>query len=556
MAGDPATTRCDDGEAVTPSPMEKARALLDAGNVDDLIALIASLVATNSALQQQLAKLDRKGHKSSETVSSAQLRLLLTELEKAQDATDADASGSELQKADEELSAAADLEALKKDREQPQEKKKRTRPAARPFPEKLRRIDNVIPVPAADLPCPKCGNERVSIGHDVTEVLDRVPAELVVRRDMRQKVACKTAGCEGSICRAPLPDKLVDGGRIGTQMVACIVVDKYRDGLPLHRQAQRYRELGVDLPLSTLVDQIKHVDDAAAVLQQAALEEVLAAHVMHLDATGLPVMDEAHRKETRLGTLWAYVGDGNVSAYLYTTTGKKLHQREDENGKPLEQGPEEILAKRCGLVVADASNLFDLSFKREDLIECGCNAHGRRRFVKALDRGDSRAAMVIGAYRRLYELERDAHDMSTEERTALRQQKSRPVFDAILKWCQAYERFEPPSSPLGEAIRYFINHHVALGRFLDDGAIPIDNSLVERQHVRVALTRKNFLFVGSNAGGDRAAVMYTLLGCCALNQVDPVEYLVDVLPRLRGRMTIAEARELLPHRWKTTRASA
>jgi transposase len=555
MAGDPAATRCDDGEAVSASPIEKARALLDAGNTDELIALIASLLATNSALQQQLAKLNRKAYKTSETVNSAQLRLLLTELEKAQEATDAQTGPTALQQADAELSAVADLEALKKDREQP-EKKKRKRPAARPFPEKLRRIDNVISVSADDLPCPKCGTERVCIGHDVTEVLDRVPAELVVRRDMRQKVACKTAGCEGSICRAPLPDKLVDGGRLGTQMVACIVVDKYRDGLPLHRQAQRYRELGVDLPLSTLVDQIKHVADAAAVLQRAALEEVLAAHVMHLDATGLPVMDEAHRKETRLGTLWAYVGDGNVSVYLYASTGKKVHQRKDENGQPLEQGPEEILAKRCGLVVADASNLFEQSFKRDDLIECGCNAHGRRGFVKALDRGDSRAAIPIGAYRRLYEVEREARDMSVDERTVLRQQKSRPVFDAILKWCQAYERFEPPSSPLGAAIRYFNNHHVALGRFIDDGAIPIDNSLVERQHVRVALTRKNFLFVGSDAGGDRAAVMYTLLGCCALNQIDPVEYLVDVLPRLRGGLTIAEARELLPHRWKTTRASA
>jgi hypothetical protein len=180
-----------------------------------------------------------------------------------------------------------------------------------------------------------------------------------------------------------------------------------------------------------------------------------------------------------------------------------VHQRKEENGQPLEQGPEEILAKRCGLVVADASNLFEQSFKRDDLIECGCNAHGRRGFVKALDRGDSRAAITIGAYRRLYEVEREARDVSIEERTALRQRKSRPVFDAILKWCQAYERFEPPSSPLGAAIRYFNNHHVALGRFIDDGTIPIDNSLVERQHVRVALTRKNFLFVGSDAcGGD------------------------------------------------------
>jgi len=163
---------------------------------------------------------------------------------------------------------------------------------------------------------------------------------------------------------------------------------------------------------------------------------------------------------------------------------------------------------------------------------------------------------VIGAYRRLYEVEREGKDLTAEQRSDLRQKRSKPVFDALLKWCQGYQPYEPPSSPLGEAIRYFINHHEALGRFLGDGAIPIDNNLVERQHVRVALTRKNFLFVGSDVGGDRTAVIYTVLGCCALNDVDPVEYIVDVLPRLTRGVTIDEARELLPHRWKATRAGA
>lgn len=296
--------------------------------------------------------------------------------------------------------------------------------------------------------------------------------------------------------------------------------------------------------------------DAAGVLHELAIEEVLGAHVMHLDATGMPVLDKSHPKGKRLGTLWAYVGDGKVSFYLYTTTGKKNGQRRDNDGKLLEMGPEDVLRRRTGLVVADASTPFEASFKREDLIECGCNAHGRRGFVKALDGKDSRAALPIGAYRRLYELEREARDMSIEDRTALRQSRSKPIFDALLTWCQKYALHERPSSPLGEALRYFINHHVALGRFLEDGAIPIDNSLVERQHVRVALTRKAFLFVGSDPGGDRAAVIYTLLGCCALNDVNPEAYLADVLPRLARGITRADAPDLLPHRWKARQPPA
>jgi len=324
----------------------------------------------------------------------------------------------------------------------------------------------------------------------------------------------------------------------------------------LHRQIQRFRRLGIDLPLSTLVDQIAHVGESAKIMQKAAMLEVLSAHVMHVDGTGLPVLDKAHRNGTRYGSLWGYIG-GDVSLYLYASTGKKQGQRKDDNGDIAEMGPEDVLNQRVGLVVADASNLFDKSFERDELIECGCNAHSRRKFVKAVDQGDPRAALVVGAYRRLYHFEREARELSIEEQTKLRREKSKPVFDAILKWCQVYKPHEPPSSPLGQAIRYFTNHSEALGRFVDDGTIPIDNNIIERQHVRVALTRKNFLFVGSDAGGERAAVIYTLLGCCALVDVDPEAYLTDVLPRLaRGGVTLEQARALLPHRWKAKRSAA
>jgi transposase len=238
-----------------------------------VLALVARLAANNAALQRQLSELDRKrGYKTSEIVSSAQLRLLLTGMEKLNSETGP--SQDELREADQELVKAADLEALKEESERKKKKtKKRKRPALRPFPDKLRRVENPISVPGKERLCPKCGEERACVGHDVSEVLERIPAELIVRVDKREKLACKNEGCEGSVCRAPMPDKVVSGGRLGPQLVACMVVDKYRDGLPLNRQAQRYQRLGVDLPLSTLVDQVKHVTDAAGVLHQVAMED-------------------------------------------------------------------------------------------------------------------------------------------------------------------------------------------------------------------------------------------------------------------------------------------
>lgn len=546
-----ASARCDEGpqNLRPPDPVDIVKAMLTEGRLDDVVALVAKLFADKMAIQRHLNQVLSRRSKSREVVSSDQLRLFLTQLVEAQAAVETQET---LSKADEALTDAAKLDefANATDGEQGKDDKKPNKKkgsARRKFPEMLRRVDNPIPVPPDERPCPKCGEERTCIGHDVTEVLERIPSELIVRRDRREKLACKE--CDGELCRAPMADKVVAKGRMGVQLVSCILVEKYRDGLPLHRQIERFRRLGVEIPISTLVDQVKHAANAMEILRQAAIEEALDAYVMHLDGTGLPVLDREGRKGRRLGTLWAYVGDGKVAAFLYGSTGKKRGQLSNEIG------PEDFLSRRKGLVVADASNLFDASFKRDDLLECGCNAHGRRGFIKALDGGDNRAALVVGAYRRLYEFEREGRGLSNDERENLRQKKSKPVFDAILKWCQAYKPFEPPSSPLGEAIRYFTNHHEALGRFLGDGAIPIDNSLVERQHVRVALTRKNFLFAGSHEGGHRAAVVYTVLGCCALNDVDPVEYLADVLPRLGRRgVTLAQARRLLPHRWKAGRS--
>jgi len=517
--------------------LEVLQELLSGGDTEAVIALVRKLVARNAELERRLAEAMSRGHKR-EGVSAAQLLLLLDQLGAAPSA-DLDAANQQLRQVSGIDERQAEEPAAERPRKQP--------PLRRPLPANLRRVPNPIAVPAEERPCPRCGRERQCIGHDVTEVLDLIPAEVIVRLDQREKVAC--LDCEAEVARAPLGDKVVPGGRMGTTLVGQILYDKYWDGLPLHRQKQRFERLGVKLPIQTLADQVGWATDLLRPVWRAAIDAVLAATVMHLDATSLPVLDDSKAGGLRLGSLWGYVGDEETALYLYASTGKKHGQREGE------LGPADMLAKRKGYTVADAAGIFDTSFKRPGIIECGCNMHARRYFRKALDGGDSRAALPLAAFKRLYAIEDEIRDRDAQGRLAVRQESSKPVYDELVAWAETHRPHEPPSSPLGAAIRYLLNHEVALRRFLGGGVVPIDNGVVERLHVRAALTRKNFLFAGSDTGGERAAIAYTVLGSCQLADVDPLEYLADVLPRLARRVRLGEVSDLLPARWKAARAA-
>jgi transposase len=457
--------------------LEVLRELLSEGRTDEAVALVAKLVARNSELERLLREAKSKGKKS-EGVSSAQLRLLLEGL--------AANSNSSMAEVDARLRASSGIDE-KKD-EARAEKKPRTPRLRRPLPEGLRRVENVIPVPPEARACPACGAERTCIGHDVTEVIDIIPAEVIVRVDKREKLAC--APCEGELVRAPLGDKVVPSGRMGTSFVSQVLVEKYRDGLPLARQVERFERLGLKLAISTLADQVAWAADALRPLWRAAMTKVLSATVMHLDATGLPVLDSEVPGGIRTGSLWGYVGTEvtdsgrtHTALCLYASTGKRYGQREGE------LGPSDVLAKRTGLTVADASSLFDEAFKRGALLECGCNMHARRYFTKALDAGDTRAALPVAAFKKLYDIERAAKDALPDERQRIRQTQSKPVYDDLLAWMEAYRLYEPPASGLGRALQYLDNHQRALTRFLENGVIPIDNGIVERLHIRTALTR-------------------------------------------------------------------
>jgi transposase len=516
--------------------VETVERLLKGGSHSAVVAIVRQLLARNEELERR-----RAGTEKNEAIGRDQLLLLVN---KAEETRPAEEPGP-LAEADQKLRSASGID----DGGTKKGKTPRTPHARRGLPENLRRVPHPITVPADERACPVCGKERGCIGHETTETLELVPAELVVRQDIREKLACKP--CEANLVRAPVGDKVVAGGIIGPSVVAQILVDKYRDGLPLTRQLERWSQLGWNVATSTLCDQVAHAAELLEPVYRAAGKLALAAEVLHFDGTQLRVRNPQRPEVIYGGTLWGCLGKtGDVSTayFVFATTAKKEGQLEGE------LGPQEILRGRIGPTVADASNTFDSAFRQPGICECGCHMHGRRCFCRALDGGDVRAAVVIAAYKKLYEIEREVRGQDPAEVLRQRKARSESIVNELLAWCRTYQVYEPPQTPLGKAVRYLVNHEVALRRFLEDGRVPMDNGAIERQFIRVALARMNFLFAGSEAGARRAAVIFTVLACCELAGVEPLAYLRDVLPRLARTNVEASSAEYLPHRWKARQA--
>lgn len=529
---------------------------LDDARREEILATVRAVIARNEQLERQLAGLGRRSMKANEGVDHRQLRLLLEALDVREKIDEDEAETDEEEQAEAELLRRRAEAAAERARQKVLAAKAnpRRKPMKKRLPAQLERRDNLIEVPECERACPKCGEQREVIGHDVSEVVEFVPAKLYVRRDRREKRACRS--CEAAMVRAPLGDKIVAGGQLGCSLVAELACNKYDLGLPLHRQRKIFQRMGLTLSSSTLADQIKWAAELLRPLWLEAIDQVLASRVMHIDGSGLVTLDRDDPKGKRTGTLWNIVGADStkpkVAAYCYAST-KQAKSDEDKHD---EYGPVDILEQREGIVVSDADTLFTKQRRRKNVIDAGCNMHARRYFVKALDAGDERAALIIGNFKYLYQVEEDVRDASDEERLAARLELSTPCYRDMIAWCKTKQRDEPPKSPFGRALGYLLRHETSLRRFESDGGIPIDNMAAEHSFVPVALTRKNYLFVGSDAGGQRAAIIYTVLRCCRLAGVEPFEYLSDVLPVLARKIRRVDVAQLMPRAWAEQRAEA
>ncbi|MGH8144323.1 MAG: IS66 family transposase [Steroidobacteraceae bacterium] len=437
----------------------------------------------------------------------------------------------------------------------------RTEPAKRnrgALPAELPRVEQVIDVETKVCPC--CGGALHLIGEDRTEMLDYVPAYFRVRVTRRPRYGCRS--CAEAIVQAPAPERPIDGGMATEALLAHVLVNKYSDHLPLYRQAQIFARQGVALDRSTLCNWVGRACWWLAPLHELVLSTVLASPKLFADDTTLPVLDPG-RGRTKTGRLWCYAVDNRpwcgpghpAAAYVYSEDRKGEHPQTHLRGF---RGLLQVdgYAGFAGLARGETGDVPQLAF---------CWAHVRRKFYDIdvatkhapghSTRGSPLAEEALRRIAELYAVEADIRGTSADNRRSERQQRSRPLVEAMHTWLTAQIERVSGRSTLAQAMRYALNHWSGLVLYLDDGRLEMDTNTVERAMRPVALGRKIALFAGADSGGRHWAIVATLIQTAKLNDVDPLAWLTDVLQRIvAGTTRQHELHKLLP--WNRNTADA
>ena len=499
------------------------------------------LPTDTNALQALVRQL--LGALQAQSLKIAELEARIAKLKRSQFGQSSEKVALEIEQLEQELDALHEEEAVQAIARPQAVQALIEKPYRKALPEHLPR-EVTVHEPACT--CPNCGGQLRKLGEDITEVLDYVPASFKVIRHVRPKLSCRV--CE-TIVQMPMPSLPIERGKPGPGLLAHVLVAKYADHLPLYRQSGIYAREGVDLERSTLADWVARSTALLDPLIEALRKDVLASDILHGDDTPVPVLAPGLGK-TKTGRLWTYVRDGRpygsdvppACAFYYSPDRKGQH-------------PQSHLKTFKGVLHADGYAGFNAIFETGTVTEAACWAHVRRKFFDAHAATSSPIAKeALERIADLYAIEAQIKGKPPDERRRCRQEQSLFLVADLKAWAETALQKISGKSELAKAMRYAQSRWPALCCYLNDGRVEIDNNAAERSIRSIALGRKNYLFAGSDTGGQRAAAIYSLIETCKLNGIDPEAYMRNILTRIADHK-INRIPELLPWNWKANQTA-
>ncbi len=383
--------------------------------------------------------------------------------------------------------------------------------------------------------CSCCGEPKVQMGEDITPVLEYEPSKLELHQYVRPKFVCR--GCKDGVSSPPPPKRPIDRGLAGPGLISHVIVSKFSDHQTLYRLEDIYVRHGVHLARSTLCDWVRGAAELLEPLYELMRLRVLLSAVMWTDDTPVTVL-VGGAEGSRKGRFWTYVGDDEYPYSVYDFTMSRSRD-----------GPQKFLKDFRGYLQADAYAGYDAIFlgSSDEVVEVACWAHARRKFFDAIKSYPRQAHQVLEWIWQLYDIEDRAMSLTAAERCDLRCAEANPVLDKIEAYLGELASSVLPKSSLAKAVTYARNQWDALRSYTKDGRLTIDNNTAERTLRPQAVGRKNWLFLGSENAGPRAATLYTIIAGAKRHHIEPWAYVRDVLMRLRDDDVDLE--ELLPDRW-------